>query len=144
MVFRPRVFETRVYPSSTTPALFFLKKGLDEFDGDGKDDGGVLLGRDLRERLQVAHLQRHGLLAHQAGRVDQLLRRLKLRIRPDDFRAPDALGLRLTGHGAPDLLRQVHLLDLNGGHLDAPRIGLLVDQRLELLVECLAMGEQLV
>ncbi len=64
--------------------------------------------------------------------VGQPLRRLELALGVDHLRALLALRLGLLRHRALHLLRQVDLLDLDRAHLHAPRLGLLVDDLLEL------------
>src|SRR5262245_28205209 len=55
-----------------------------------------------------------------------------------------ALGLGLLGHRALHVLGQVDLLHLDVRHLDAPGLGVLVDDALELLVDLVARREQVV
>ena len=62
----------------------------------------------------------------------------------DDLGALLALGLGLPRHGALHLLRQVDVLDLDHRHLDAPGIGVRVDDLLQRGVELLALRQQLV
>src|SRR5438309_5232515 len=77
-------------------------------------------------------------------RFRELRRRLELTVRVDDLGPPLALGLRLLRHRTLHVLRQIDLLDLNGRHLDAPRLGVLVDDPLELLVDLVTRGEEVV
>ena len=84
------------------------------------------------------------MVAHQLGRIDELLRGLKLRFRADDLRPAHPFGLGLARHRPADLFRQVDLLDFHRGDLDPPRLGLLVDDGLEALVEFIAMNEELI
>jgi len=60
---------------------------LQEFGGEGEDDGGVLLGRDAVESLQIAQLQRRRWLVDYVGRVFQRSRRPVLALRRDHLRA---------------------------------------------------------
>src|SRR4051794_24478883 len=57
------------------------------------------------------------------------------------LRPPLALGLGLLGHRPLHRLRDADVADLDGGDLDPPRLGLLVDDLLQVLVELLALGE---
>ena len=50
-----------------------LLEGLHELHGQREDDGAVLLHGDLREGLQVAHLDGRGVLADLVGGLQQLL-----------------------------------------------------------------------
>ena len=76
--------------------------------------------------------------------LEQLLRGLHLALGIDDPGAPLALRLGLAGDGADHALVQVHVLDLDVGDLDAPGVGLLVEDALDVLVELVALGEHLV
>src|SRR5207248_7417368 len=87
---------------------------------------------------------RRGLSVEDYRRFGQFLRRLRLALRIDDLGTALAFRLGLLGNGALHLLRQVDLLDLDLGDLDAPRIGVGVEDRLDLLVDAIALGEQLV
>jgi hypothetical protein len=59
-------------------------------------------------------------------------------------RSSCALGFGLGRDRPLHLLRQVHLLDLHLGHLDAPGLGLLVEDGLEPHVELLALREEVI
>ena len=58
--------------------------------------------------------------------------------------AADALGFRLLGDRPDHDLVQVDVLELDVRDLDAPGVRLLVDDLLEMLVEALALPEQVV
>ena len=85
-----------------------------------------------------------GEAADDVGRLAQLLRRLQLALGGDDLGPPFPLGLGLAGHGPLHLLGQADVADLDPVHLDAPRLGLGVEGDLELGVDPLPLGEQLV
>ena len=93
---------------------------------------------------QIAQLQRARLGRDDAGRIGQLLRCLELTLGMDDLGSLLSFGLGLLGHGALHRLRELDVFDLNGRDLDAPGLGLLVDDLLELGVNLLAVGEQLI
>src|SRR5580765_3356201 len=78
------------------------------------------------------------------GGLGQLGRRLELAVGVDDLGPALALGLGLLGHGALHVLGQVDLLDLDVRNLDAPGLGVLVDDPLELLVDLVARREQII
>ena len=69
---------------------------------------------------------------------------LELTLGRDDLRAPLALRLRLPGHRALHPGRDLDVLHLDDGDLDAPGRGRLVDDRLEDRVDLVALGEELV
>src|SRR5687767_4254843 len=60
----------------------------------------------------------------------------------DHLGAALALGLGLARDRAHHRLVDVHVLDLHVRHLDAPRVGLRVEHRLDVDIELLALGEQ--
>jgi hypothetical protein len=62
----------------------------------------------------------------------------------DDLPPALPLGLGLLGHGPLHLVGQVDVLDLHAHHLDAPRIGPLVDDDPDDLVDLLPLGEEFV
>src|SRR5690606_16658501 len=64
----------------------------------------VVLRRDLRDRLEIAELDRSGIELEYTRSFRQLLRRLKLALGVDHLRATLTLGLRLPRH------RTLHLL----------------------------------
>ena len=109
-----------------------------------EDDRRVLVAADFEQRLQVAQLQGGRVGADDVGRVGELLRRLVLALGVDDLGAPLALGLGLAGDRPLHLFGDLDVLDLDRGHLHAPGLGRLVDDLLQLFVEPLALGEQLV
>ena len=78
------------------------------------------------------------------GRLDELLGRLLLALGVDDARAPVALGFRLARDRPHHALVDIDVLDLDVGHLDAPRVGLLVEDALDVAVQLVALGEHLV
>ena len=72
------------------------------------------------------------------------MRGAELALGGDDLGALLALGLRLAGDRALHGLRQLHVLDLDRADLDAPGLGLLVDDLLQVLVDALALGQEVV
>ena len=56
-----------------------------QLHGEGEDDGGVLLGADLGEGLEVPQLQGRGALADDVGGLLQGLRCLLLALGGDDL-----------------------------------------------------------
>ncbi len=113
-----------------------------QVDRHREHDRRVLVGADLAQRLQVAQLQRHRVVADHVGGVGELGRRLELALGVDDLRAALALGLGLAGDRVLHPLGDLDVLDLDRRDLDPPRLGLRVDHVLERLVEMLALGQQ--
>src|SRR5262245_16708493 len=135
----------RAILSSVRPPLADqLLERREQIHRHGKHDGRALVAGDASQRLQVAQLHRLRLPRQHLRRLQQLLRGLQLAVGVDDLGAPRALGFGLlrnrAHHGGVD----VHVLDLDGGHLDAPRVGLRIEDLLDIEVELVALGEQLV
>ena len=82
------------------------------------------------------------MLADPLRSLGELLGCLELALGGDDLRPPLALRLSLPRHRPLHRLRDLHVLDLDGRHLYAPRLGLLVDDPLELVVQPLPLREQ--
>ena len=78
------------------------------------------------------------------GCRSELLAGLELALGVDDLGPLLALGLGLPRHRPLHRLRQLDILDLDHADLDAPRLGLLVDDHLQLLVDLLALAQQLI
>ena len=110
----------------------------------GEDDGGVLLDRNLRHRLQGAELQRYRVLGDDVGGLAELYRRLIFTLGGNDLGAALALGLGFLGHRALHVLRQRDVLDLDGGDLGTPRLGVQVDHVLDLVIDARGIGKQLI
>jgi hypothetical protein len=106
-----------------------------------KHDRGALTDSQLLERLHVGQLEACRPAVDDLGSVGQLLRRLELALRIDDLRPAATLGLSLAGHGTLHRLRDLHVLDLDDADLHAPRLRLLVDDLLEILVQPLALRQ---
>src|SRR6185312_9948018 len=75
-----------------------LQERRQQFDRQRKNDGGILIGGDFRESLQVAHLHRHWIGGHDLGGFPELGGGLELSLCVNHFRPPRALGLGLGGH----------------------------------------------
>ena len=88
----------------------------------------------LRSVLGKAELERGRVLADDVRRGGELLGRLELTLGVDDLGPPLALGLGLARHRPLHRLGDLHVLDLDRGDLHAPGLGLLVDDRLQVLV----------
>src|SRR5258705_266557 len=116
----------------------------EQVDRHREDGGAGFLGADLDQGLQIAKLQRRRVSGDHVRRHAQLLGRLVFAFRRDHLRAPLALRLGLAGHRALHLGRQVDGLDLDRRDLDAPGLGVQVENLLELLVDLLALREQVV
>ena len=101
----------------------------------GEDDGGVLLDRDFRHGLQGAELQRDRVRGDDIGGLAEFDRRLIFAFGGDDLGAAFALGLGFLRHRALHVVGQFDVLDLDRGDLGAPRLGVEVDDVLDLLVD---------
>jgi len=69
---------------------------------------------------------------------------LELSLGGNDLGPLLALCLGLAGNGPLHGLGQLHVLHLHRADLDAPRLGLLVDDLLEVLVDALPLRKQVV
>jgi hypothetical protein len=125
-------------PASPQP----FQQRAQQIDRQRKHDRRVLVGRDRRQRLQVAQLHRLRLQREPLRGLQQLLRRLQFAFRVNHLRAPLAFGLGLPRDRADHRLVKVDVLVLDRRHLDPPRIGLRVERLLDVGVQLLALGEQ--
>ena len=96
------------------------------------------------KRLQVAQLHRLRFAREQRRGLDELRRRLVLAVGVNDLRAPLALGFRLPCDRADHAFVDVDVLDLDVRDLDAPDVGRCVEDLLDIDVQPVALGEQLV
>ena len=89
-------------------------------DGDREDDGGVVLGGDAVEGLQVAQLQRRGTVRNHLRRVPERPARLVLALGRDNLGPglPGSLGL--GSHGPHELLGHPDILHLHPLYSDSP------------------------
>jgi hypothetical protein len=85
-----------------------------------------------------------GLAREQRRGFDELRSRLVLAVGMDDFGPPLALGFRLSRDRADHALVDVDVLDLDIGDLDPPNVGRRVEDLLDVAVEPIALGQQLV
>src|SRR4029079_9492291 len=80
---------------------------------------------------------------HRRG-LAELLRRLHLALGRDDLGPPFAFGLGLALYAALRLLVEPAVADLAQLDLHAPRLGLLVERDLQLLVDPVALAQELI
>jgi hypothetical protein len=69
---------------------------------------------------------------------------LLLTLGVDHLGAPEAFGLGLLGNGPDHVLGEVGMFDLDIRHFDTPGISLLVEDRLDIGIEAIPLGEHLV
>src|SRR4030088_1226097 len=117
---------------------------LDEIERQREDDDLGALVRDVREGLQGAQLQGARLARQGLRRFGQLRGRLALALGVDDLGTPGALGFGLLRHGGNHAFVEIDILDLDGRDLDAPGLGVLVEDALQVDVELVALREQVV
>ena len=111
---------------------------MHHLDRQGEDDRRIFLGSDFRQRLKVSQCNRDRLGGDYDSGLGQLLRGFQFARCVDDFSTLLALGFGLPRHRALHIGRQIDVLDLDRRHLDAPRIGMLIQDLLQLLVESIA------
>src|SRR5262249_36406527 len=120
------------------------KERPEEVDRNREEGCRGPLGGDLSHGLEESELNRDRRLRQDGGRLGELSARWSPPLRVADVGPPLALGLGLLRHRPLHVLREVDVLDLDGGHLHAPGIGVLVDDALELLVDLVAGREEVV
>ena len=76
-----------------------LVEEAQQFDRERHDQGAVLLGGHVDDRLEQAELEGRGVARHDAGGLRELLRGLELAVGGDDAGAALPLGLGLGEHG---------------------------------------------
>ena len=103
--------------------------------GNGENHGGIFLRRDFDECLEIAQLQHNGVSTEHVGRIGEALRGYEFAFSVDDLRATFALRFRLTCDGPLHYLRQVYILDFQGGDFDAPWFRLLIDDPLKVHID---------
>ena len=84
---RPPFFFVQSSGEALTGFIGDLLEGLHEVYGQGKNDGRVLLGPDLGERLEIAELEGRRVLADDRRSFAQLGGRLELALGMDDLGA---------------------------------------------------------
>mmetsp|Transcript_77687 Transcript_77687/g.240729 ORF Transcript_77687/g.240729 Transcript_77687/m.240729 type:complete len:214 (-) Transcript_77687:307-948(-) len=99
------------------------------------DDSAVLLLGNLLQRVEPLELQGNGIALHLAGRLREDLRGVALRAGGDDLGLALPAALGDGGHGTPHALGDLHVLHLNGEHLDAPLVRVHVDDLSDALVD---------
>jgi hypothetical protein len=102
-----------------------------QIDRQREDHGRGPFARDVMQRSKITQLHRERLLREDPACLDELLGRLLLAHRIDHFGAPQPLRLGLLGNRAHHGLIEIDILDLNGGDLDAPGVGLLIKDLLD-------------
>ena len=115
-----------------------------QLDRERKHDQGAAFAGDVKQRAEIAELHRLRHACQDAGGVDELLRRLQLPLRIDNLGASLALSLGLARDGADHVLVEIDPLELDGGDLDPPPFGLLVENVLDVGIELVALGQHLV
>src|SRR5258708_5235445 len=98
----------------------------------------------LGPRLEVAQLQRARLTAEARRGIGELLAGDELALRVNDFRALLTLGFGLASHGALHGLWQLEVAHLDAGDFHAPGACLGVDDLLQLGIDLVAFGQQVI
>src|SRR3954470_22675399 len=90
--------------------------------------------------------QLHGLwfLGEHPASLDELLCRLLFTLRIDNLCPSQPLGLSLFGDGADHALIEIDMLDLHISYLDAPGVGLLVENLLDIAIELVTFRQHLI
>src|SRR5258705_2286564 len=109
-----------------------------------KDHGRGSLAGDVVQRREIAQLHRLWLPRKRSAGLDELLGGLLLAHRIDYLGAPQPLRLGLLGNRPHHGFIEIDILDLDGGDLDAPNVGLLIENFLDVGVKSVSFGEHLV
>src|SRR6266850_2953688 len=99
---------------------------------------------DVVQRREVAQLHRLRLPRKRSAGLNELLGGLLLAHRIDHFGASQPLRLSLLGNRAHHGFMEIDILDLDGGDLDAPDVGLLIEDLLDIGIKSVPFGEHLV
>src|SRR6266540_3206558 len=121
-----------------------LRKRLQQLGRQREHDRRRLVAGDRRQRLQVAKLHRLRCPREHQRRLQQLLGGLQLALGMDYLGATFALGLGLARDRTYHRLVDVDVLYFDGGDLDAPRVGLRVEDLLDVGVQLLTLGQHVV
>src|ERR1017187_3890553 len=124
--------------------ILLFQKRAEQIYRQRQERGGVVFAGHFAHGLEIAQLQRNRFLGDQGSGLHHFLGGLKFAFRVHDLRAAFAFGLGLFGHRALHAVRQRDLLHFHARDLDAPRLGLLVNDLLQFLVDDIALREQVV
>src|SRR5438876_3396550 len=130
---QPPSIETAQRRAASTPSsLWFYERGesAEDVERDRKDDRGVFLHADFRQRLQIPKLDRDWLTGENFRSVREALRGGEFAFRMNDLRALLAIRLRLLGHGAQHRLRKIDLLHFDVDDLHALGLRVLIEDAL--------------
>ena len=95
----------------------------DDVHGDGEDDSGVALVRDMTESLEVSQLESSGTLGDDISRVLQSSAGFVFPLGSDHLSSGLSGSLSLSSHGSLELLGDPDVLHLHPLHLHSPRLG---------------------
>ena len=104
----------------------------DDVHGDGEDDSGVALVRDMTESLEISELESSGTLRDDVGGVLQSPAGLVFALSSDHFSSGLSGSLSLSSHGSLELLGDPDVLHLHPLHENAPGTGGSVQGQLHL------------
>ena len=103
-----------------------------------KQDRSRQIIRDAVQRRQISHMHRLGHSGQYRGGFDEFRCGLVLAFGIDYLGPAIALGLGLPRYRTDHALVEVDVLDLDSGHLDAPRVGQRIEDSLDVGVQPLA------
>src|SRR5579859_5949 len=122
----------------------FLHPGVDDVNGQRKNDGGVLLRANFGERLKVTKLDSGRLSFQHTGSFGEFGGGFVFACGVNDLSAPLALRFGLARNGPLHLFRNIDLLHFHLSYLNTPRLRILVKDQLQLGVNLFAFGEDFV
>ncbi len=121
-----------------------LQNRLDQIDRHREDDRGIFLGTNFRQRLQIAQLHAAGCRSQNGRRIHQRLCGLEFSVSMNHLGAAVAFSLRLLGDGAHHVFGQFDISDLHHADLDAPGLGLGVQNGLNIGIDLAALGQHFI
>src|SRR5580692_2901058 len=121
-----------------------FEERFDDVDRHRKDYGGILLGADLCQCLQVAQLHGGWDAREYLGGIDEGLRSLELGFGMDDLGAAVALRFGLLRDSADHVLGELDGSDLDVAYLDPPGLGLAINDTLHIGAELFSFGQHLI
>jgi len=124
--------------------FFFIGEGFQELHGERKDDRRILFRGNFRQRAQEPELKSLRICGNDVCGLKEFIGGLEFAFGVDDLGSAFPFGLGLLGDGPDHVLRKVHLFHLHELDLDAPGVGVLLDDGLEAGVQFIPLRKEVV